>query len=601
MSHILEQLDFIPVATDGEVGKTVHKRQVQLFCEHNGSATFGSFFSGTLIAASAWNTELSTPLLTWIALLLIGAVYRLRLGREIQKELTAENSVSSAIRLSAVSAYFGLLWGLFGIFISPIMPPLTLATQLVLFSGVAAGCAVTTGVIRGAGLSNITLTLTPLLFGLQYSGRIPWHLTLAICLFLPYILLAAFRLGKRHRASLFSMCKEEKLHNEIERALLRAEAANRAKNEFLANMSHEIRTPMNGILGMISLAIDSKDLSEIREFLKTGLHAGESLLQLLNDFLDLSKIEAGKLDLSSEEFSISDLANSTLALFFEPIEKKELKTQVKIEADTPELLRGDELRLRQILFNLIGNAIKFTPRNGTVIVRVQYVNKGEASYYLLQVKDTGIGIPSDKLESIFEQFNQGDNSMTRKFGGTGLGLSICKRLVDMMDGKIEVQSTLGKGTTFSIHLPLEPIEELQPKFSSGIELSMPVSPTAKTILVAEDNEINRRLATVILEKMGFDVVTAANGEEALERFNETKCSLVLMDCQMPVMDGITAARMIRASGGWGEHVPIIACSAHAPAEEWGKCEEAGMDDFLAKPFRKERLIEVLQKSNFDAQ
>jgi PAS domain S-box-containing protein len=394
-----------------------------------------------------------------------------------------------------------------------------------------------------------------------------------------------------------------------------AEAASQAKSRFLANMSHEIRTPMNAILGMTHLALDARNAGQQRRLLQTVRQSAEGLLGILNDILDFSKIEAGQLQLDQRPFRLDRLLEALLSIMNVPAVEKGLKLEVLKAPGLPEAFVGDDLRIHQILLNLLGNAIKFTAQ-GSVILRVKRaagVQVEGVTRLHFSVTDTGIGIAPDKLEDIFKSFEQADTSYAREYGGTGLGLAISRQLTTLMGGTMWVVSEPGRGSTFHLTLALEPC-------AAGLVEPSPVDhghpgPEAKNlrILVVDDNEINRDVASMMLERE-HRVTAAANGLEALEALRAQTFDLVLMDVQMPLMDGLATTTIIRAleerlplrenlpreligelgNRLRGGHVPIVAMTAHAMGEDREMCLAAGMDNYITKPFNPKQLTAMLR-------
>jgi len=422
--------------------------------------------------------------------------------------------------------------------------------------------------------------------------------------------LEASVLGERpvFAAVILDITERLRIETQLQESRERALAADRSKSEFLANMSHEIRTPMTAILGFNNILLDNVTGQDNIEAARTVKANGEYLINLINDILDLSKVEAGKLDLELTDCSPQEIVAEVASLMQVRAGSKNLPLKVRFNGPLPETIRTDLTRLRQLLINVVGNAIKFT-ESGSVLIATSFVDDPSDTPKLrFDVIDTGIGIAEDKLEKIFSPFTQADSSTTREFGGTGLGLTICQRVATLLGGEVSVKSVVGQGSTFSITVstgPLDGVRMLESKFESvresRLDRDVPSNelPTLNCrILLAEDGPDNQRLIRFLLKKAGAEVEIAGNGQVAVERVMNAVAvdqpfDIVLMDMQMPILDGYSATRRLRDNGYSGS---IIALTAHAMSGDRQKCLDAGCDDYIAKPINREAMILSIARS-----
>ena len=590
-------------------------------------ARYGAPFAiavAVLFGASIYGVFPSHVVFPWLAFVLVCNILRLvSRWAYFRHPVPLEDTGFWSRRFVAVSAATGLSWGIAAwLFYTPEDSIYRVMIVLVL-AGLTTGASRLLAPIIAANLAYVYLAIGPLQARLMVNADTRGYVLGAMCvMYLGYMSLAArqqvrtlrrtIRLGYENTTLVESLgaakeraeqlnrdlsaeiARREVVEKELRTASEHAVAASRAKSDFLATMSHEIRTPMNGIIGMLRIVRDTPLTPAQRDHVDTAAASADTLLDLLSDILDFSKIEAGHLELERIAFSPAAVVKSVVDLLRPRATAKGLELTLEMELQPSPTLLGDPVRIRQVLFNLIGNAVKFTDR-GSVRVRVSgETNEPGAATVRFSVHDTGIGMDKEAYSRIFRPFTQADSSMSRRFGGSGLGLAISQKLIGAMGSRIVVRSEAGRGSEFEFSLTLSRVAPSAAvvETKSGLPLQLPQ--LRGRVLIVEDERVNQRVIGHFLQRMGLDSGLAETGLEAVELALTGKWDAVLMDCQLPGIDGIEATRRIRRHDH-GRTLPIIALTANASTEDRAACFAAGMNDFLTKPVRVELLATALRK------
>jgi len=600
----------------------VMQTQVTRLIEGSGFGGLVGFVMAILWAVLLWNKLPHEVLSVWLGTMALLITVRTFITYSRMYDPVRKRAYVDIARRWYVIAVLitGACWGI----TSTLMFPSDRLEQVVLafiLAGVAAS-GVTLSSVAWLYSGFVGLALVPLMVRLFYiGGEVYYALSAMTGLFMVVMILAVYRMYlassdalrleytneeliqnlTQAGVELENMNKElteeidyvKRMEQELKLAKDRAEEMSQAKGEFLANMSHEIRTPMNGVIGTLQLLSDTKLGAAQQEYIDTAHKSAHSLLTILNDILDLSKIEAGKLNIELIPLDIREIVSELITLHSMTAEEKVIQLYADIDEQLPQVLIGDPTRIRQILANLISNALKFTEK-GHVLVKISVVSSDDKYADIrMEVEDTGVGIREEIKDKLFNEFTQADGSTTRKYGGTGLGLAIVKQLVEMMQGHFGVESIPGEGSTFwfEVNLGISAEQTIRQPLDQEMEFKGKLS---GRVLLVEDNPINQMVAQKMLEKIGIQATLAADGQEALNMLDQDEFDAVLMDCQMPVMDGYEATRRIREQGALLK-LPVIAMTANVMEGDREKCIEVGMNDYIGKPFVEADLKKTLAR------
>jgi len=557
----------------------------------------GNLVNASIVFAVVYGHASNTVLVPWAIALFVVVLFRLALFSQFKTKNPDIDSIPSwGIFYGVGATLTGCIWGFAGwFFIIPGIPHTQLVTTTII-AGMVAGALSTLRTLPHVFTAFALTATLPVIARFIMFGQFEYVLlSSAIFLFLVLMSVEAFNITRQFKLSATRRIANQELVESLRAAKQSAEAANNTKSEFLASMSHEIRTPMAGVMGFTDMLLNDNLTDESRDKVFQIRTSTDNLLTLLNDILDLSKLEAGKMEVEDVDFHLPSLVDETASLFEHKIHDKNLQLDTNLAEDLPDHIISDPTRIRQILLNLVGNAVKFTEHGHVNIhVSISQHDKGNGNLRF-EVKDTGIGISRDTIDRLFTDFTQADASISRKYQGTGLGLSICKRIIDLMSGEIGVESQVGSGSTFWFEIPCKPGQGTDREKDFPVQTFDTVPQHSLKILVAEDNLMNQKIIKAIMEAYGHHVFITEDGAKAVEAHQAHEFDLILMDVRMPEMSGPDATRMIRQMGEEKSGIPIIALTADGMAEHKTEFLASGMDEIVTKPIDQAELLAAINR------